>query len=229
MVNVMPDITILDYQRGNLFSIAMAVKYCGGKPVITNNPSEIAGAKKLILAGVGAFGDAIETLRKSHLSEAIVEFINRGRPLLGICLGMQLLFSESYEFGHYHGLDLIKGKVIRFGQPTETGSRFKIPHIAWCPIQKPKAAEARKNMSKERDIWSNSILQGIDPGTNFYFAHSYMCIPERNADCLAGSVYGLQDFCSAVRHGNIWGCQFHPENSGTSGLKIYENFIHNID
>ena len=218
-------VTIIDYNRGNIFSIENAIKHVGGNCRVSGDPIEISNADKLILPGVGAFGDAMAELQKFHLVEAIYEFIKRGKHILGICLGMQLLFSESYEFGHYQGLDLIKGKVIRFNEPKDDDNKFKIPHIAWCPIKSPELGTG----SDRNSDWNHSILQRIVSGTYFYFVHSYICVPENEENVLAESYYGYNRFCSVVRYYNVWGCQFHPEKSGINGLKIYEDFIHNID
>lgn len=219
----MNDITIVDYKRGNLYSIAMAVKYAGGNPIVTSDPAKIRNAEKLILAGVGAFGDAMDTLCENNLSEAIIEFISKGKHLLGICLGMQLLFSESYEFGCHKGLGLINGKVVRFNESNDLANRLKIPHIAWCSIEK---TYQRTGTAYKEKRWSDLIFHGINSGTDFYFAHSFVCVPENNDDILAESVYGSSRFCSAAGRNNICGCQFHPEKSGVNGLKIYENFIY---
>ena len=213
------DVTIVDYDRGNLFSIAMAVKHVGGNPIITNDPTKIINADRLILAGVGAFGDAMSTLDENGLSDAVREFVNKGNPLLGICLGMQLLFSESYEFGHHKGLVLVPGKVIYFKDLENMDDRLKIPHIGWNNIE--QASYVQPSLS--------GVLSGGVYGANFYFVHSYICIPEDNKYIAAETEYGAQRFCSVVNKDNIWGCQFHPEKSGMKGLKIYDNFINNND
>lgn len=221
------DVTIIDYKRGNLYSIEKAVRQVGGTPRLTSDPVEISKANKLILPGVGAFGDAMFELRRSDIAEAIAESVAKGNHLLGICLGMQLLFPESHEFGLHHGLDLIGGKVVRFKKTQPDELKFKVPHIAWCSIN---SRDSNNNYKTATDTkWKQTILQGIDSGTNFYFVHSYICVPDSPEVVLAESIYGHDRFCSVVRSNNIWGCQFHPEKSGVNGLKIYENFIHIID
>jgi len=215
-----PNATIIDYGRGNLFSIERAVRHAGGKAEITENPAKIASADRLILPGVGAFGEGIAKLREKGIHEAIYKFVRTGRPLFGICLGMQLIFDVSHEFGIHKGLGLIRGKVIRFQDPREGEPHFKIPHIAWSKIEYPVLIKNIKNSP-----WQGTILQGLNSGGYFYFVHSFICVPEDTTCVLAESTYGIDRFCSVVHKDNIWGCQFHPERSGNNGINIYKNFL----
>lgn len=209
-----PKVTIVDYGRGNLFSIEQAAAHAGADTHISRDAEEILAAEHLILPGVGAFGDAMTELRQSGLEQAVLEFATSGRPLLGICLGMQMLFSESEEFGQHKGLGLVPGKVIRFEEPDPDGPRFKIPHISWAPICKT---------DKE---WDDTILQGLADEAYMYFVHSFHCVPDQDEHILSSTAYGKNTYCSTVRFGNIYGCQYHPEKSGPDGLSIYKNFIH---
>ena len=213
--------TVVDYDMGNLFSIEKAIDYVGGIADITGDPARIAKADRLVLPGVGAFGSAKQRLEEKGIADAINEFARTQRPLLGICLGMQLLFSEGHEFGHHEGLGLIEGKVVRFKDPNPEGPRFKIPQIGWTEIELPEL-----NKISTDTEWNRTILQGIDPGSFFYFVHSYICVPGHKQDVLAESVYGDDRFCSVVWKDHIGGCQFHPEKSDNAGLLIYENLIH---
>lgn len=217
-------ITIIDYGRGNLLSIEKAVKKSGGCTITSNDPEKICSAEKLILPGVGAFGDAMGELKTSNLADALLEFVKTGRPLLGICLGMQLLFTESEEFGCHQGLDLIKGNVKRFQKPDKESYNYKIPHIGWTRIKCP---ELKSIGTGCKAPWDKSILRGIESGSYFYFVHSYICIPSDKNNILAESSFGKDRFCSVVNRNNIWGCQFHPEKSGKDGLEIFKNFIKN--
>ena len=212
--------TVVDYDMGNLFSIEKAIDYVGGTAEITGDPSKIAEADRLVLPGVGAFGSAMQRLEGAGIEDAINEFAQMERPLLGICLGMQLLLSESHEFGRHRGLGLIEGKVIRFKDPKPEGPHFKIPQIGWTEIELPEL-----NGFSTNSEWNRTILQGIDPGSFFYFVHSYICVPGHDRYVLAESVYGDDRFCSVVGKDHIWGCQFHPEKSDNAGLLIYENLI----
>ena len=213
-------VTVVDFGMGNLFSIERAIHHVGGDANITDDFTKIASADRLVLPGVGAFGSAMQRLEETGVDDAVKEFAQTGRPLLGICLGMQLLLTESYEFGHYEGLQLIEGKVVRFKAPQPNGRYFKIPQIGWAEIEFPTS----EKKSKQR-IWDDTILVGFQPGSFFYFVHSYICVPDNGKNVLAETVYGEDRFCSVVFKDNIWGCQFHPEKSDTDGLNIYQNLL----
>jgi len=201
---------------GNLFSIQRAVSQAGDEAVITDDRREIERAARLILPGVGAFGDAMAELRRRELVRSVAEFAAGGRPILGICLGMQLLFSESFEFGHNEGLNLVPGRVVRFKSEADDRA-FKVPQIGWNRIAPPAGRGAAD--------WQGTILGGIGPEDYFYFVHSFICVPESKEDVLAETSYGYDRFCSVVRRKNVWGCQFHPEKSGEQGLSIYRAFL----
>lgn len=213
-------VTVVDFGMGNLFSIERAIHQVGGDANITGEFSKIASADRLVLPGVGAFGSAMHRLKETGIEDAVKEFVQTGRPLLGICLGMQLLLSESYEFGHHRGLGLIDGKVVRFKDPEPNGSHFKIPQIGWAEIEFPASEKKLTNR-----MWDDTILAGIHPSRFFYFVHSYICLPDNAKNVLAESVYGQDRFCSVVYKDNIYGCQFHPEKSDTDGLHIYHNLL----
>ena len=218
-----PKVTVIDYGRGNLFSIERAIRYVGGQAEITDDPAKVAAADRLILPGVGAFGEGMSKLRERGINDAIYEFVQTERPLLGICLGMQLVFTAGLEFGLHQGLDLIKGKVIRFNNPRQEGPYFKIPHIEWSKIEFPVSGKPLKTANS--NLGKGTILQGLNSGSYFYFVHSFICVPEDVECILAESVYGEDRFCSVVHKNNVWGCQFHPERSGSDGLLIYKNFL----
>jgi imidazole glycerol-phosphate synthase subunit HisH len=153
-------------------------------------------------------------LIERRLIEPIKSAVAKGKPLFGICLGMQLLMTESEEFGKHDGLNLIKGKVVHLKESLS----FKIPHIGWNEIYQPN-----KNI-----IWDETVLDGMKGGTNFYFVHSYMVSPKNHSNIMAITKYGDNVFCSVVSKGNVHGCQFHPERSGEAGLKFYKNIINLI-
>lgn len=206
-----PRAAILDFGLGNLFSVAQACRTAGIEGIITDEIDVLLAADALIVPGVGAFGDAIDAIRRKGLAEPIVEFADSGRPLLGICLGMQLLMTESHEFGRHRGLGIIPGQVVRFADPHNNGRALKVPHVGWCGIHYAVA-------------WhGDSLLAGVHHGARMYFVHSFYCIPEDDAVTEATAEYGGISFCAGLRHGNVTGYQFHPERSGPVGLKVYRN------
>lgn len=196
---------IIDYGVGNLFSVCSSLERIGESARIVKTEKEIEASDRIILPGVGAFGDAAMKLRASGLDKVIIREAENGKPLMGICLGMQLLFDKSYEYGEYEGLGLISGNVVAF--EGKIPSKFKIPHIGWNALQ----------------FKSNSpLFKYINDGDFVYFVHSYFA-----TDCLKNTVataeYGI-DVTAAVAKDNIFGCQFHPEKSGDVGLKILKGF-----
>jgi glutamine amidotransferase len=197
-------ITIIDYQMGNLRSVQKAFEKIGTQAVVTSRPEDVARAQKVVLPGVGAFGDAIAELRRRELIDPIIEAINRGKPFLGICLGLQLLFDVGYEGGEFPGLGVLRGKVRRFDLPPP----FKVPHMGWNrgTIKRPAP-----------------VLHGIADGTFFYFVHSYYVVPEDESVVAIASEYG-HPFCAAVWRDNLFATQFHPEKSQADGLKLLQNF-----
>ncbi len=212
-----PECIIIDYGMGNLYSIEKALSYVGGKGIITDDIKKIISAERLILPGVGSFSAAMKTLNEKGIPEAIHKFCATSRPLLGICLGMQLFLSESSEFGHCEGLNLIKGRVKRFSEPEPNGPQFKIPQIGWNQLKYPEKDKDQK--------WKGSVLEDQEENILVYFVHSFFAVPENSEDHLAETIYGNDRFCSAVKKDNITGCQFHPEKSGDIGLKMYKQFI----
>jgi imidazole glycerol-phosphate synthase subunit HisH len=214
------DIVIMDIGVSNLFSVKRAFEVVGANVVVSNSKKEILDAPKLILPGVGAFKAGIQNLKKMDLVETIIQFAGTGKPLLGICLGMQLLLSNSEENGLWNGLDLVKGKVKKMIMPEGNRQGYKIPQIGWnCLIGKTDFCSAENQ-------WNNSILQDVGSQPYLYFIHSYHACPENPDECLAYTHYGRNRFCSVIQKENIMGCQFHPERSGVTGLKILENFLH---
>lgn len=199
---------IVDYGMGNLFSVQRACEWAGINAEITSDWREMERAEAVILPGVGAFGDAMATLRRRDLAGALRDAATSGKPFLGICLGVQLLFSESEEFGQHKGLDILPGRVVRLEHPT-------VPHIGWNRILPPGEAS---------DWKPNSWLRDVTPGTLQYFVHSYVVAPEDAEVVHSVTRYGTVEFCSSVQQGNLFACQFHPERSGLAGLSLYHRF-----
>ena len=210
-----PEVTVIDYGVGNLLSVQRALEHCGAEVYLTNQPSAILAASRVVLPGVGAFANAMAELKRLRLVEVIQEVAQEGIPLLGICLGMQLLLDESEEFGLTQGLGLIPGRVIPVPHTSTTGQPQKIPHIGWNNLV----------LSPSKSTWRNTILETVEPGESTYFVHSFMANPldinHRIADC----IYGGVSISAVVGRENLWGCQFHPEKSGEAGLKILRQFL----
>jgi imidazole glycerol phosphate synthase glutamine amidotransferase subunit len=212
------DIGIINYKLNNVESVARAFESLGKRVEIIETSEGIKASKALVLPGVGAYEQGMLALEKMGLIWAIKEKVQMGTPLLGICLGMQMLFTESEEFGLHQGLDLIKGRVVPFKEPSEVNVRgYKVPHMGWneITVQSDKLA---------------TIMKNTKTGDNMYFAHSYYPVVKNKEEVVATSEYGGQVFCSAVQAGNISGVQFHPEKSGKAGLALLKAFceINNI-
>jgi glutamine amidotransferase len=208
-------VTIVDYGMGNLLSVAKAFEHCGAEVRISDRHEHIESTDFLILPGVGAFANAIEELKKQKLDAAIKEFALTERPFLGICLGMQLMFEWSEEFGHHQGIGLLPGTVQAIEHTDIKGNRHKIPHIGWAAIMPPVS----------HNDWENSILKNTAEKAEFYFVHSFTAIPAIAGHRLADTYYNGRLISAAVKSGNLYGCQFHPEKSGREGLKIIESFL----
>jgi glutamine amidotransferase len=205
-------VVIVDYGVGNLFSINEACKYLGYTTILSSNPDIILSASNLILPGVGAFEIAINRLKSLNLIEVIKQYVKTGKPLMGVCLGMQLLFDESEEFGSHKGLGLIEGKILKFPEFINQ-NKLVIPHIGWNSIIK-------KNLD-----WAETPLKKTSNNSLMYFVHSYYALPSCESNILTESTYSDFKFCSSVKKDNIYGFQFHPEKSGKDGLNIYNNFL----
>ena len=201
-------IAIVDYGVGNIFSLYSSLKYIGAEAALTNDPEEIRAADKIILPGVGAFGDAAEKLRQTGLADVVLEQAKAGKPLLGICLGMQLLFEKSYEYGEHDGLGLIKGSVVTMEGVVP--AEYKVPHIGWNALHFPEGRDR------------HPLFRYVEEGEWVYFVHTYY-----GTDCedsvIAAAEYGAE-LTAAVADGNVCGVQFHPEKSGETGMKILRGF-----
>lgn len=199
-------IAIVDYGVGNLFSLSRSLAYVGADVCVTGDREKIKRADKILLPGVGAFGDAIKKLRAACLDEVLVSEAKKGKPILGICLGMQLLFDKSFEYGEHTGLGLIKGEIRPIAD--KIGKNLKVPHIGWNSLEFTEK--------------KSELFKYIHDGDFVYFVHSYYA-----ADCeesvIANAEYGAK-LTAAVQNGNVYGCQFHPEKSGKTGLAILRAF-----
>lgn len=213
MDDIIPLVAIVDYGLGNLFSVKQACTFVGLNSIITNSRKDILDADAVILPGVGAYGDAMSTLRRLDLVNVLRIVADSSKPMIGICLGLQLLMSESYEFGFHKGLNIIEGSVNRFDQPKENDRLLKIPQVGWNQVY-----PARNSIN-----WSNTLLHGIDPNEYMYFVHSFIVQPKDGDVVLSLTRYGSIEFCSGIKYRNICAFQFHPERSGPKGILIYQN------
>lgn len=201
-------ISVIDYGMGNLASVQKALAHLGFQSRLVSDAQSVLAAERLILPGVGAFGAAMRNLERYQLIEPIRKYCRSGRPFLGICLGMQLIMSESNELGHWEGLDIIPGSVVRFFEDSPVPVDIKIPHMGWNSL----------------DIQQDTpILEGIPSGASFYFVHSYYVVP-RDAGVIAASCTHGESFAAVLSSGNIHATQFHPEKSGGVGLQILHSF-----
>lgn len=208
-------ISIVDYGLGNLFSVKRALESCGAQDInIAASRADILNAHRLILPGVGAFRDGMQGLEAREMVPGIQEFAASGRPILGICLGMQLFATQGTEFGHHTGLGMISGQVVPIPSDDARGTALKAPYIGWSTLEYPDSADIRQ-----------SPLRYMDPTDAIYLVHSYHYLPDNKADILATYRYGGHDITAAIRRDNIIGLQFHPEKSGKVGLKILAQFI----
>ncbi|MFH2138227.1 MAG: imidazole glycerol phosphate synthase subunit HisH [Candidatus Omnitrophota bacterium] len=213
-----PLVAIIDYRLGNLFSVQQACVQVGLRSVITSEKKNILEADAIILPGVGAFKDGIESLEKLDLITPIHSAIKSGKPFMGICLGMQLLFSKSEEFGNWDGLDVISGSVVKFPSENAKGIKTRVPQVGWN----------RLSNNRDQDRWNESPLKGISENEFMYFVHSYYCKPDNSSVVLSVTQYADMEYCSSILIKNVFACQFHPEKSGEQGLTVYKNWAEYI-
>jgi glutamine amidotransferase len=209
------EVTVVDYGLGNLFSVGRALERCGAMVTISDDPLVISKAPRLVLPGVGAFASGMSGLMKHKLVSVIQDYAVDGRPLMGICLGMQLMATIGEEFGEHAGLNIIPGRVIPIPKVGADGLPHKIPHIGWTNLEIPP----------ERNDWGGSILADISSGESVYLVHSYHFVPDDPAHRLADCYYNGIRISAALRLDNVTGCQFHPEKSGEVGLRIIGQFL----
>jgi len=210
-----PEVTVIDYGMGNLLSVRWALEHCGARVNVTSDPNEILKASRVVLPGVGSFPDGMAELHRRGLVHVIHEVVSRGLPLLGICLGMQMLFDGSEEFGVTKGLGLIPGRVVPIPLTTADGQRQKIPHIGWNTLVFPFG----------RNDWHGALLDQVPKDEAVYFVHSFMAIPLVPSHRVANCIYGGIEVAAVVGRDNVFGCQFHPEKSGNTGLNILRRFL----
>ena len=211
-------VAIIDYQISNLFSVQHALQYVGLPSVITSDKEKVANAAAAVLPGVGAFGVAMNHLDRLDLIQPIKEFVSSGKPFMGICLGLQLLFTESEEFGRHRGLCIIPGHVRKFVFDAVPGERIvKVPQIAWNRIYRAS------------QDWEKTELDLLPNGEYMYFVHSFYAVPDHAEDVMSTTEYGGLSFCSSIKKNNVFASQFHPEKSGQGGIQILRNFKNIID
>lgn len=206
-----PKIVIIDYGLGNLLSVKKAFENIGAEVEVTDNLKRIIDADRLVLPGVGAFPNAMIEINNRGLAEALKNYLVKQRPLLGICLGMQLLLDESEEFTLTKGLGLIPGQVVMI----PVASDLKIPHVGWASL----------NVNKKLDFSNTFINEGLKSDSYMYFVHSFMCVPTLDENLIATYSYGENEIPAIIGKDNIFGCQFHPEKSGKDGLLLLKSYL----
>jgi len=209
-----PLITVIDYGAGNILSVTRALEQVGAEAIVSSDPGAVERAEKVLLPGVGAFGRAMEILRRRALVEPIRAHAASGRPFMGICLGMQLMLDGSEEFGGHEGLGLIPGDVVAIPRTTAGGEPHKIPHIGWNVLTQPQPGR-----------WKNTVMDGVEAGTGMYFVHSFTASPANDSDRLADTDYNGRLISAAIQRDALTGLQCHPEKSGSVGLGILKNFV----
>jgi len=212
---IKPSVAVIDYGMGNLLSVRRGLEHCGATVTVTSDPDEIFSASRVLLPGVGAFSDAMTELCRLGLDGVVREVGARGTTLMGICLGMQMLFDESDEFGTTAGLGLIPGRVVPLPITTITGQTQKIPHIGWNELELPQG----------RKDWQGSVLQDLKSGDSVYFVHSFMANPNNAEYRIANCIYGGNPVSAVITRDNVIGCQFHPKKSGEVGLNVLRRFL----
>jgi glutamine amidotransferase len=203
-------VAIVDFGMGNLFSVKQACAQAGLRASVTSDKEDILAASAVILPGMGAFGVAMERLAKLDLVDPLRDLAASGTPLAGICLGMQLLLSQSQEFGRHRGLGIVEGDVVRLENSVSGTRSLKVPQVGW-------------NRIHAASPWTGTILEGVEDGNYMYFVHSFYCRVADASVVLSTTGYGPTDFCSTLQRGNVFACQFHPERSGRQGLRLYKN------
>ncbi len=211
----MPDVAVIDYGVGNLLSVSRAFAQCGADVVVSSDSQTILSAKRAVLPGVGAFANVMSALVTRGMDSVVHQFVATGKPLLGICVGMQMLMDTSEEFGETQGLGLIPGRVIRIPNADVLGRPLKVPHIGWNELR-----FADYSSGTDRSIFSR-----VQEGDSVYFIHSFMAKPTHHAHMAAHCMVGGHKVCAAVRKGNVFGSQFHPEKSGKVGLTILQEYL----
>ena len=211
----MVDVAIIDYKSGNLYSVQAACNKVGLTSLITSDHNQILDARTAILPGVGAFGEAMSQLGTSRLDECIFSFISSGRPFVGICLGFQLLFESSEEYGEHKGLEIIQGAVKKLSFEKTQQYRYPVPKVGWSKLQPVNS-------------WDGTLLHKNEYNDLMYFTHSYYVKPKNEAIVLATTAYGNNEYCSAIQYKNVFATQFHPEKSGKVGIKIYQTLKANL-
>ncbi|CAN5243168.1 imidazole glycerol phosphate synthase subunit HisH [soil metagenome] len=213
-MNTEKKVVIIDYQLGNLFSVKQVCSHLGVDAKITSDKNELLEADYAILPGVGAFGDSMNNLAHFDLVEPLRDFIAAGKPFMGVCLGMQLLFTESEEFGDTKGLGIIEGSIRKIPQSNGDNETIKVPQIQWNKIETP-----------EHRNWENTPLKTCKDGDFMYFVHSYYANPQNENLTSSKTEYGAIKYCSSIIKDNVFACQFHPEKSGENGVLIYKNWL----
>lgn len=211
----MTEVTVIDYGVGNLLSVQRGLEHCGAQVTVTGDPESILKAARVVLPGVGAFARGMGELRRAHLDGVVREVASRGTPLLGICLGMQMLLDESEEFETTPGLGIVPGRVTAIPTRNPAGGQQKVPHVGWGSLVPSDGGSA----------WEGGLLKTVNSGDAVYFVHSFMAAPSMPEHRIADTHYGGVQVSAVIQKDRVFGCQFHPEKSGAVGLRILGSFL----
>lgn len=212
-----PSVTIVDYGMCNLLNVARAFEHCGAQVTVTEDPKDVATASRLVVPGVGAFSDSMKEVNARGFGDALRMFSLSAKPMFGICVGMQMLFDASEEFGEHAGLGILPGRVRAVPSLTKEGKPQRVPHIGWNHLIKPEGGRS----------WGGTLLEPmVDIHPAVYFVHSFSAVPDVASDRLADCLYGGHRICAAVQRDNLMASQFHPERSGEAGLALIQQFLH---
>ncbi|WP_411037482.1 imidazole glycerol phosphate synthase subunit HisH [Shinella sp. BYT-45] len=211
-----PEITLVDYGMANMLNVARAFRHCGAEVRVVETAADAGSVDRLVVPGVGAFEKSIRAVREKGFDDLIRRHAETGRPFLGVCVGMQMLFEASEEFGEHRGLGLLPGRVVKVPAVDTAGAPQPVPHIGWSALVQPRTGRT----------WNDTLLSGQEPGAaSVYFVHSFAARPSEESDMLADCLYGGHRICAAVQRGNICATQFHPERSGEIGLSVIRRFL----
>ena len=213
----MRKVGVIDYGSGNIFSLTRAVESVGRDVCLISSPKQMSKVDCYILPGVGAFGSVMQKLERTGFNDALISVAQEGKPLLGICVGMQVLFDVSHEFGERDGLGVLGGKVEKIPRLDINGNQNRIPHIGW--------SELNFEHGDGNGQLVGALFESINDGASFYFVHSFAALPDDEDISVAHTIYGGHLITGAVRKGMVFGTQFHPEKSGIAGLRLLDNFV----
>jgi imidazole glycerol-phosphate synthase subunit HisH len=224
-VSRLPQVGVVDLGLGNLFSVLQACAAAGLQGLLVDQPHQLSSVDGVILPGVGSFPTAMMRVRERRLDRALCDLAGGSRPLFGVCLGLQLLFASSEEFGETPGLGLLQGRVRPIGEGRRSHHPWRVPNVGWSPVVPPKRAPVPEGRASAGErLFADPMMASVPVGSHMYFVHSFVAVPDDDALIVAEAPFSERSYCAAVRNENIFACQFHPERSAHAGLSMYASF-----